>query len=244
MLSFLANIRIVLVEPSHPGNIGAVARAMKTMGLNQLYLVNPALFPHSRATAMASQADDILDQAQVVSSLVEGIADCQLVLGASVRVRELTWPTLTAHQAAQSALAEAAVSQVAIIFGREKYGLTNEELQCCHYQVEIPANPHYSSLNLAAAVQVMCYELRQVALGEYVTQSVAEEELATMAELEGFYSHLEQVLYATEFLKPEQPGLIMRRLRRLFNRTCLDKTEVNILRGILTAILKNIPEQL
>lgn len=237
MLSFFPNIRIVLVNTTHPGNIGAAARAMKTMGLNQLYLVAPQVFPDAKAVAMASQASDLLAQAIVVPSFAQAIADCQLVLGTSVRVRELAWPTLTAHQAAQTILTEATGGHpVAVVFGREKTGLTNEELQCCHYQVEIPANPIYSSLNLAAAVQVICYELRQAALTEQVAALNREEELATVMELEGLYEHLEKVLYQVGFLKPQQPTMIMRRLRRLLNRTRLEKPEVNILRGILTSV--------
>jgi tRNA (cytidine32/uridine32-2'-O)-methyltransferase len=248
-ISTLADIRIVLVEPSHPGNIGAVARAMKVMGLEQLCLVNPKCFPHEEATARATQAVDILTKASVVKTFAEAIQDCNLVLGTSARERTLAWPTLDARTAAQLAIQEAQTHSVAIVFGREKSGLLTEELQRCHYQVVIPCDPTYTSLNLAAAVQVICYEIYMASLGTPLSlagegarragEGESEEEIATVDEIEKFYEHLEQVLYAINYIRPDIPQQAISRLRRLFNRTRLQKLEINILRGILTAMQQN-----
>lgn len=235
----LQNIRIVLVNTSHPGNIGAAARAMKTMGLQRLYLVQPKVFPDEEAQARAKQAEDILSKAVVVDTLAEAIADCSFVLGTSARPRNLVWPTLTAAQAGQRAVQEANNHQVALVFGRERTGLTNEEIQLCHYQLHIPANPTYSSLNLAAAVQVVAYEVYQSYLSITEIASTDEpENLANMTELTGLYEHLASVLTHIGCLDPKQPGQIMPRLQRLYNRARLNKVEINILRGILTAIQK------
>lgn len=235
--SFLENIRIVLVNTSHPGNIGAVARAMKTMGLKQLYLVDPQRFPDAQATERAASAGDILDQAKIFSQLELAIQDCTLVFGTSVRTRYITWPTLDCREAAREALDISTNETIAFVFGREQSGLTNEELELCHYQVEIPANPNYSSLNVAAAVQVICYELRMAALHNMpLNERLAKEPLSTVEELELFYEHLEQVLLAIKFKKPGLSGQILPRMRRLFSRTKLERTELNILRGILTAM--------
>lgn len=240
MHTVLNNIRIVLVEPSHPGNIGAVARAMKVMGLEQLYLVKPRLFPHEKATIRAAHAIDVLMQAVVVDSFAEAVRDCHLVLGTSVRTRALPWPTLDSRAAAQTAVQAASARPIALIFGREKSGLTNEELQCCHYQVEIPANPAYGSLNLACAVQVLCYEIRMALMAQNQLPVTTEEEFATAEELEKFYQHITDVLVTVEFLKPEIPNQVISRLRRLYNRARLEKIEINVLRGILTAIQKKL----
>jgi len=233
----LENFRIVLVEPQHPGNIGAAARAMKAMGLSDLALVAPRSFPHADASARAAGADDVLQAATCLDTLAEAVADCQLVVGASARARRLAWQNLDPRQAAQEACATA--GKVAMVFGRERSGLRNDELDLCHRHLMIPANPEYASLNLAAAVQVVCYELRMAALGEQVPaqSSVGEQvELARVEDIEGFYTHLQEVLVASEFLDPEKPRKLMRRLRRLYNRAELETTEVNILRGILTAL--------
>lgn len=241
MSNVLPKIRIVLVNPSHPGNIGAVARAMKTMGLQQLYLVQPKLFPHPEAEARAKQAEDILAKAVVVDTLPEAIADCCLVLGTSARPRNLVWPTLNVADAKEIIIQEAQHNHVAIVFGRERTGLSNEEIQLCHYRLNIPANPDYSSLNLAAAVQIVAYEIYQAYLKQAGPLTRVEQvDLANMAELAGLYKHLEQVLTQTGYLDPAQPGLIMPRLQRLYNRARLDRVEINILRGILTAVQKKI----
>ncbi len=240
----LSRVRVVLVETSHPGNIGAVARAMKNMGLAELVLVAPRVFPHAEATARASGADDLLARARVADSLDAAIADCALVVGTSARRRTIPWPLMPPRACARRMQAEAARgTKVALVMGREKSGLTNAELERCHVHVHIPANPDYPSLNLAAAVQVLTYELRMAALeaesalpaGEML---VRDQPLATAAELEGLYAHFEQALAALDFYDPDNPRQLMRRLRRLFNRTGLDRMEVNILRGILSAAEK------
>ncbi len=236
--SLLNNIRVVLVEPSHPGNIGAVARAMKTMGLLRLVLVSPKQFPSAEATSRASGADDVLHVAEVVETYREALRGCGLVLGTSARSRTIVWPQLNPRQCAELAVAHAADSDIALVFGREHSGLTNEELDHCHYLVQIPANPDYSSLNLGAAVQVLAYELRAAVLSVKEIKPVAEarDRLATAEEMEGFMGHLEEVAHGLGFLNPAQPRLLMRRLRRLFNRAQLEKAEVNILRGFLKAV--------
>lgn len=230
------NIRIILVSPTHPGNIGAVARAMKTMGLQKLYLVAPSRFPDAQATERAAQAVDVLDRAVIVDTLEEAIQDSTLVFGTSARERRYAWPTLDPRQAAEKAIKNSQ-ENISFVFGREHAGLTNEELNLCHHQVYIPANPEYSSLNLAAAVQVMTYELRMASLAKNQQNGFAAADLPTVAELEFFYEHLETVLTKINFLKPRS-GKVMLQLRRLFARSCIEKMELNILRGILTSIEK------
>ena len=228
-------IRIILVATSHPGNIGASARAMKTMGLTDLVLVRPARFPDAEATARASGADDVLSRARVVDGLAEAISDCHFVLGASARPRSLAWPTVGPREAAQLAWRETPRGQVAVVFGPEQSGLDNEHLARCQQLVQIPANPGYSSLNLAMAVQVISYELRMAAAPELPRQP-PETRLATGAELEHFHGHLREVLEVSGFLNPDHPRALLLRLRRLFNRAELDQNEVNILEGILSAL--------
>ena len=231
----LSNVRIVLVNTSHPGNIGAVARAMKNMGLTSLWLVQPAAFPHAEATARASGADDLLAQARVCASLEEAIADCALVVGASARRRSIPWPELDPRVCAEHMLREVAAAPVALVFGREQTGLSNEELDRCQYLVHIPSNPEYPSLNLAAAVQVLAYELRYASDVPPSGEHWREHPPVSAAEMEQFYAHLERVLVALEFLDPDNPRHLMRRLRRLYHRARPDQNEINILRGILTA---------
>lgn len=231
----LSNTRIVLVQTSHPGNIGAVARAMKTMCLEQLVLVQPSRFPHAEATARAAGADDLLARARCVASLDEAVADCGLVLGASARLRSMRWSELDPRQCAQQVLEALAHTTVALVFGNEQSGLSNAELERCHALVHIPSNPNYRSLNLAQAVQIICYELHSAWLAGRWQASEPEFPLCTSAELERFYQHLEQTVIELDFLDPAQPGQLMRRLRRLYQRAQLDSNEMNILRGILTA---------
>lgn len=237
---FLNRIRIVLVATSHAGNIGACARAMKTMGLQRLVLVAPKQFPDPDATARAAGAEDILLQAQVCTTLDAALEDCQLVIGTSARDRRIPWPELTPNQAAERAVREASTHEVALLFGRERTGLTNEELDHCHALVRIPADPDFSSLNLAAAVQVLAYELRNAALaGTHTPRDAAAmlgEPLATAADVQRFFEHLEETLTLVGFLDPENPRRLMRRLTRMFNRIELTANEVNILRGILAAL--------
>jgi tRNA/rRNA methyltransferase/tRNA (cytidine32/uridine32-2'-O)-methyltransferase len=231
----LSNFKVVLVETSHPGNIGAVARAMKNMGMNQLRLVKPKYFPHADATARASGADDVLKTASVHDSLQDAIADCRIVLGASARDRTISWPSVTARECAEKWVGAAGTINIALVFGRENSGLKNHELDLCHYLLRIPCNAEYSSLNLAAAVQVVCYELL-IASGQSYASSIGdhgEEPLATAEQMEGFYLHLQQTLADIGFLHPERSKSIMRRLRRVFNRAALDTKELDILRGIL-----------
>jgi tRNA (cytidine32/uridine32-2'-O)-methyltransferase len=233
------DIRIVLVETSCPGNIGAAARAMKTMCLTRLYLVRPKNFPHAKATARASGGADVLAQSVICESLDKALSEVRLVVGTSARERTLTWPRLDPRQCARKLIGESAVGEVALVFGRERTGLTNVELDRCHYVASIPCNPSYGSLNLAAAVQVMAYEV-MMSLCEPVADA-AGEPVAPVGEVELFYRHLEETLVALRFLDPENPRYLMRRLRRLFNRTRLTSNEVNILRGILTAA-RGLPE--
>ncbi len=231
----LDNIRIVLCQTSHPGNIGSAARAMKTMGLSKLHLVRPRKFPHADAAAMASGATDVLDHAEVFDTLEQALTGCALVIGLSARKRELSHEAVTPRAAAAEALAVAGTQQVALVFGSETYGLTNEELIRCQRLAHIPANPDYSSLNLAAAVQVLAYELRVIA-EDAPADHGKYSQLATHDEIEGFYQHLEQTLIDVRFLDPALPRRLMLRLRRLFTRARLEKEEINILRGILKSI--------
>jgi len=230
----LDNVHIVLVETSHPGNIGAAARAMKTMGLSGLRLVRPRHYPSAEASARAASASDVLAAAQVFDTLDEAVADCGLVLGASARMRSLPWPLVNAREGAAAAGEASARTPVAVVFGRERTGLSNEELERCHQLVNIPANPEYSSLNLAASVQVMAYELRMA--GELPPLPSDEDSLpATGTEMEDFYRHLQQTMLQIGFLDPKAPRLLMRRMRRMFNRARLEQAEVSILRGLLGA---------
>lgn len=234
----LQRIRIVLVETSHPGNIGGAARAMKNMGFSRLYLVNPGQFPHAEATSRASGADDVLATAVVCESLDEALAGCSHVVGASARLRSLPWPLVTPRVCAAEAPAQQ--GELALVFGRERAGLSNAELARCSQLVHIPCNPQFSSLNLASAVQLLCYEFFLVAgEGQDISQS-GDSQPATHDELEGLYTHLEQTLIALDYLDPEKPRQLMRRLRRLYNRAGLEQTELNILRGILTATEKQL----
>lgn len=234
-------INIVLVEPSHPGNVGATARAMKTMGFSRLVLVNPKSFPHPQAIALSAGAEDILENAVVVQTLEEAIAESVLVVGTSARFRSLSWPLKTVRHWVEEISVAPLQGPLSILFGAERIGLTNEQLHQCHSHIWIPTNPEYSSLNLASAVQLICYELRQGLMNqekEKISLCVPTVPKATAQELEGFFKHLETILYHTHFLDPAQPKQLIGRLRRLFFRADLDIQEVNILRGILSAVGK------
>jgi TrmH family RNA methyltransferase len=228
-------VRIVLVDPSHPGNIGSAARAMKTMGLDDLVLVRPKSFPHVEATTLAAGADDLLTRARVVGSVAEAVADCGFIAATTSRPRTHYWEILTPRDLAVRRTTLPDSTQMAVLFGSERYGLANEDLQCCHVIVNIPANPEYPSLNLAMAVQVLAYELR-LAQESPASHTQLEMTLAPAAELERLYVHLEQILQLIDFPDRTSGGHLMARLRRLLNRAVLDQNEVNILRGILTAI--------
>lgn len=239
----LDNIRIVLVETSHTGNMGSTARAMKTMGLTNLYLVNPLVKPDSQAIALAAGASDIIGNASIVDTLDEALEGCRLVVGTSARSRTLQWPMLEPRECGVKMTQEAKQSPVALVFGRERVGLTNDELQQCHYHVAIPANPDYSSLNLAMAVQILAYDIRvawleqQQAENPEIMNSADQEDVYPLAEdLTRFYQHLEKVLLNIGFIRAAHPGQVMNKLRRLFNRARPESQELNILRGILSAI--------
>ncbi|MRT03487.1 tRNA (cytosine(32)/uridine(32)-2'-O)-methyltransferase TrmJ [Ewingella americana] len=238
----LHNIRIVLVETSHTGNMGSTARAMKTMGLSNLYLVNPLVKPDSQAISLAAGASHVIGNATIVDTLDEALAGCSLVVGTSARSRTLPWPMLEPRECGEKSAKTAETAPVALVFGRERVGLTNEELQKCNYHVCIPANPEYSSLNLAMAVQIIAYEVRvaYLALQEAGKPQVEYEETPypLVDDLERFYQHLEQTLLQTGFIRQSHPGQVMSKLRRLFTRARPESQELNILRGILTSIDK------
>ncbi len=247
MQNLLSSVRIVLVNTSHPGNIGGVARAMKNMGLQHLYLVAPQSFPDDAAVARSSGAQELLTHAKVVQDLPSALQGCQLVMATSARNRHIPWPLMSPRQAAQQVFAEGVNQQVAIVFGREDRGLTNEELHQCHAHIHIPTNPTFSSLNLAAAVQVIAYELKMQSIDSKARSNLTVQhpsehqrntfwgtqwdiEHAPHDELERLFVHLEQTLVDIDFLDPANPRQLMTRLRRLFLRSRLDKIEVNVLR--------------
>lgn len=236
------NIHTVLVRPSHPGNIGAAARALKNMGLTQLNLVLPQQFPHSEASARAAGGVDVLDQATVSNSLVQALGDVELVMATTSRHRTIERPILSPSIAAQRIIEEAPHRKVAILFGSEQHGLTNAELELSHYQINIPTAPDYGVLNLAAAVQIMAYEIHLAFTEKVGNVSSANEQddLANIALMESFYQHLATVVQQLGVLNPQQPRQLMQRMRLLFNRARPDKTELNILRGILTAMQKRL----
>jgi tRNA (cytidine32/uridine32-2'-O)-methyltransferase len=241
----LSNIRIVLINTFHPGNIGAAARAMKNMGLSELYLVDPRCYPDPEAESRASGATDLLENATVVDTLAEAIADCPLVIGASARSRSFPWPMLDAEQCAHKAVNESHQGPVAIVFGRERMGLTNEELMQCHFHVAIPANPEHPVLNVSAAIQVICYEIWKHHLASAASTPITTTEYSPAAddsidypshqEMEYFYQHLEQMLRDIGFMVTNHEGRSLTKLRRLFNRARPETLELNMLRGILKA---------
>lgn len=239
-MEVLRAIRTVLIRPTHPGNIGGVARALKNMGLEQLYLVDPADYPSAEATARAAGAEDVLARAVVCADLEEAIGDCHFVVGTTGRTRHIEWPALDPAGCAQRLLIEAGRGPVAMLFGPERAGLANAELDRCHVLGYIPSNPEYPSLNLVCAVQILAYEMYRAALGNAASIPTSSDPPATGEEMQHFHRHLEEVLVETGFLDPANPRLLPRRLRRLFNRARLDKNEVNILRGILTAVQNRI----
>ena len=233
----LDNIRIILVNTSHTGNIGSTARAMKTMGLSKLWLVDPVQEPDSHSSALAAGATDVLGNARIVKTLDEAIAGCRLVVATSARSRTLSWPVMDPRDSGLKLVEEAQTGEVALIFGRENNGLSNDELQKAHFHAVIPANPDYSSLNLAAAVQTLCYEIRMAHLASTEIKS-ADEPYPLVEDLERFYTHLEGTLSKTDFIVKNHPGQVMAKLRRLFNRARPETQELNILRGILSSIDK------
>ncbi|EGR4279821.1 tRNA (cytosine(32)/uridine(32)-2'-O)-methyltransferase TrmJ [Vibrio cholerae] len=238
----LERVKVVLVGTTHSGNIGSAARAMKVMGLSQMVLVDPQCQVDAQAIALAAGASEIALNAQIYPTVEAAVADCGLVVGTSARSRTLEWPMLEPRECGEKLISEANQHSVAMVFGRERTGLTNEELQLCHYHVCVPANPEYSSLNLAMAVQLLSYEVRMayLALQQSSQSSTLQEEYPRHQELERFYAHLEQVIMQTEFISAQQPGQVMNKLRRMFTRARPEAQEINILRGILTSVQKSI----
>ncbi|HUQ12037.1 MAG TPA: RNA methyltransferase [Steroidobacteraceae bacterium] len=231
--NLLDRVRIVLVEPQHPGNIGGAARAMKTMGLRELALVKPDKFPHKEATDLAVGAADLLEAAIVHPDLRSAVADCAYVVGTSARLRSLPHNTSTPRELAER-LAREVGGRIALVFGPERVGLSNEDFELCHALVSVPADPTFRVLNLAAAVQIVCYELRLAAAPEL--SGKPEHVPVDQREMELFFEHLERVLVDIGFLNPKHPRQLMRRLRRMYSRAAPDENEMNILRGILAAV--------
>lgn len=243
--SFLDKIRVVMIRTTETGNIGSAARAMKTMGLSNLVLVEPTEFPSAKATARASGADDLLANAAVVDNLEDALRGCDLVIGTSARLRDLPWPLLNPREAAEKAWENRhTAGDMAVVFGSERSGMTNEEMDHCQFQIHIPANEAYSSLNLAASIQVVSYEMRMaqmLAQGENVEQE--EEELANRESMDRFYEHFFDVMQKVGYYRPEQPKLLRRRVKRLFNRPMMTNPEVQIMRGFLSMIDKHLNKQ-
>jgi TrmH family RNA methyltransferase len=228
-----ALVRIVLIDPSHPGNIGSVARAMKNMALSELVLVRPRSFPHAEANALAAGADDILSSARIVGTVAEAISDCGFIAGTTSRPRSYYWEFATPRDVASRILDLGPLNRAALLFGSERYGLGTEDLQHCNVLVRIPANPEYCSLNLAMSVQLLSYEIF-MAREQPQSRVQLELPLAPSGDVEHFYAHLHQVLNEIDF--DDRTGHLMQRLRRLFNRAQLDRNELNIMRGILSAV--------
>ncbi|MBU58842.1 MAG: tRNA (cytosine(32)/uridine(32)-2'-O)-methyltransferase TrmJ [Alcanivorax sp.] len=253
----LDKVRVVMVETTHPGNIGAAARAMKTMGLADLRLVAPKIYPSAEATARASGAGDILANARVCADLDEALEGATLVVGTSARLRRVPWPCLTPRQLTAQLQHEPDDTRIAVLFGREDRGLTNEELHRCNLHVTVPTNPDYGVLNVASAVQLLAYELRLALVGDEAEPRGARSKRATMPlpemfwdvepasnqTVQGFLEHLERLMEDSGFLDPEQPGQVMTRMRRLFLRARPDKMEISILRGTLVALEKRLRGQ-
>lgn len=250
-MSSLAKVMVVLVEPTHPGNIGSVARAMKTMGLSRLVLVNPKKYPHYEATKLAAGAESVLLDAQVVATVDEALSQCSMVIGTSVRDREVTWPTFTPRETAKRVHShmEMPERQVAILFGRESSGLTNAEMDLCQSQIRIPANDEYNSLNLASAVQIIAYELRMqfiecsrpIDSGSINDSSKNDRQVAaTKQQRDGHIEHLQKTLEALDFIKAKPPTVLMRKLTRLYSKAMLTVEEIQILRGILSSVQSKI----
>jgi TrmH family RNA methyltransferase len=232
-----ANLRIVMVETTHPGNIGAAARAMKNMGQRNLYLVNPRIFPSAEVTARAAGADDILARAVVCDSLQDALRDCVLVVATTARARTIAWPVSTPHECAQEIINGTASGQVAIVFGRESSGLNNDELELCNMAMQIPTDPDFSSLNVASAIQIICYELLQTVMTDPLHEIKKENSPPASAEqMRLFYAHLAECMTDIGYYDPSVPRSLMRRMKRLFNRARLDQDEMNILRGFLSTI--------
>lgn len=231
----LSNIRIVLINTFHPGNIGAIARAMKNMGLSNLYLVDPNDYPSEEATSRAAGAVDLLENATIVKTLEEAIGDCSLVIGTSARHRTFQLPIMNARECAEAVIPEAKEHNIAILFGRETMGLLNDEIAQCHRQVYIDANDEYPVLNISQAVQIVAYEIWMAHQNELVHDKVVPE-YPRKKEMDLFYEHLEETLYGINFVVRNHPGKVLDKLKRFFNRSRPEKQELGILRGVLAAV--------
>ncbi len=240
----LSNIRVVLINTFHPGNIGAAARAMKNMGLSNLYLVMPKEYPHPEAESRAAGAKDLLENAVIVETLDQAIKDCSLVIGTSARSRSFPWPMVDARSCAEKAVTEADNSEIAIVFGRERMGLHNEELMQCNFHLAIPADPNYPVMNVSAAVQVVCYELWLANQNKNAETSSENSSVAypSSDNMNHFYGHLEDTLKQIDFIVPQHEGKVMIKLKRFFNRGRPEQVELNMLRGILSAIQRRFPK--
>ena len=236
----LNSVKIVLVGTTHPGNIGAAARAMKNMGIKNLSLVQPKEFPSDVAIYRSKAAKDILENAQVFNNLEEAIFGCELVIGTSARGRKVPWPILNPKQAAEEVSRSSSHHNIAIIFGREDRGLTNEELGLCNLHVNIPTDPDYSSLNLAQAVQILVYEIRQAILGEQEDKNYWDVELANNDQTELLINHMDELMQQVEFYDVDNPRKLLLRVRRFFKRSRIDVMETNIFRGLFATIQKKL----
>ena len=236
----LNSVKIVLVGTTHPGNIGAAARAMKNMGIKNLSLVEPKEFPSDVAIYRSKAAKDILEHAQVFNTLEEAISDCELVIGTSARGRKVPWPILNPKEAAEEVSRSSSHHKIAIIFGREDRGLTNEELGLCNLHVNIPTDPDYSSLNLAQAVQILVYEIRQAILGEQEDKDYWDVELANNDQTELLINHMDELMQQVEFYDVDNPRKLLLRVRRFFKRSRIDVMETNIFRGLFATIQKRL----
>lgn len=236
----LNSVKIVLVGTTHPGNIGAAARAMKNMGIKSLSLVQPKEFPSDIAIYRSKAAKDILEHAQVFNTLEEAISDCELVIGTSARGRKVPWPILNPKEAAEEVSRSSSHHKIAIIFGREDRGLTNEELGLCNLHVNIPTDPDYSSLNLAQAVQILVYEIRQAILGEQEDKDYWDVELANNDQTELLINHMDELMQQVEFYDVDNPRKLLLRVRRFFKRSRIDVMETNIFRGLFATIQKKL----
>ncbi|MGV6851326.1 MAG: RNA methyltransferase [bacterium] len=242
---YLKRVRIVLVDTSHPGNIGSAARAMKTMGINKLYLVKPDEFPSAKATALASGADDLLEHATVCESVQEAVGDCRIVMGTSARLRSIPLPYCDVRQAAIEMQQSDADDEIAILFGRERYGLTNEQMDFCQKLIHVPTSKAYASLNLAQTVQLMTYELRMAGLMREFGHSLKmeEEKPATVEHFEGMLEHQEKMLEEIGFIVPAQHTKMLQRIRRVFQRARPSETEINIFRGIYSRMQEKLKDR-
>ena len=240
LIELLNSVKIVLVGTTHPGNIGAAARAMKNMGFRHLSLVKPKEFPSDVATYRSKAAKDILENALIFNNLQEAVVDCELVIGTSARDRKVPWPILSPKESAEEVSKSLKIHKIAIVFGREDRGLTNEELGLCNYHVHIPTDPEYSSLNLSQAVQILVYEIRMAVLSDDENQDYWDVELANNNQTEMLIQHMDELMQEVEFYDVDNPRKLLLRVRRFFKRSRIDVMETNIFRGLFATIQKKL----